>query len=122
MMPTETIGLVIEKMRKIESFAIGALAAGLCLPSASNQPIWPRRATITVAPGRVPLSISRLNASDIELQAGRGEPDRFRFCLGEGRGLRGGAELGGGLRGHGFFRLLLLLFGLSRSLAQNGRT
>src|SRR5258705_6955205 len=65
MMPTETIGLVIEKMRKMLSCAIGALAAGLCRPIASNQPIWPRRATITVAPGSVPLSISRLNASDI---------------------------------------------------------
>ncbi len=64
MMPTETIGLVMEKMRNRLSFAIGVAAAGLCLPSASNQPIWPRRATITVAPGRVPLSISRLNASD----------------------------------------------------------
>ena len=65
MMPTETIGLVIEKMRKMLSCAIGALAAGLCRPIASNQPIWPRRATITVAPGRVPLSTSRLKASDI---------------------------------------------------------
>ena len=47
------------------SCAIGAAAAGLCRPIASNQPIWPRRATITVAPGRVPLSTSRLKASDI---------------------------------------------------------
>jgi hypothetical protein len=38
MMPTDTIGLVIEKMRKIESCAIGAAPVGLCLPSASNQP------------------------------------------------------------------------------------
>src|SRR5450759_1416127 len=65
MMPTETIGLVIEKMRKRVLCAIGVAAVGLCLPSASNQPIWPRRATITVAPGRVPLSISRLKASDM---------------------------------------------------------
>jgi hypothetical protein len=65
MMPTETIGLVIEKMRNRVSCAIGAAAVGLCLPSASNQPIWPRRATMTVAPGRVPLSISRWKASDI---------------------------------------------------------
>jgi hypothetical protein len=65
MMPTETIGLVMEKMRKMELCAIGALAAGLWLPSASNQPIWPRRATSTVTPGMVPLSMSRLNASDI---------------------------------------------------------
>src|SRR6478609_5035575 len=64
MMPTETIGLVIEKMRKMLSCAIGVAAAGLCRPMASNQPIWPLRATITVAPGRVPLSTSRLKASD----------------------------------------------------------
>src|SRR6185312_11213407 len=31
---------------------------------ASNQPIWPLRATSTVAPGSVPLSTSRLNASE----------------------------------------------------------
>src|SRR6266850_3878848 len=65
MMPVETIGLVIEKMRKMVLCAIGAEEAGVCLPSASNQPIWPRRATITVMPGRVPFSISRLNASDM---------------------------------------------------------
>ncbi len=65
MMPTETIGFVIEKMRNRVLCAIGAEASGLCLPSASNQPIWPLRATITVAPGRVPLSISRLKASDM---------------------------------------------------------
>src|ERR1700761_6934578 len=65
MMPIETIGLVIEKMRNKVSCAIGAADVGLCLPSASNQPIWPRRATMTVAPGRVPLSISRLKMSDI---------------------------------------------------------
>jgi hypothetical protein len=35
--------LVIEKMRKIESRAIGTEAAGLCRPSASNQPTWPAR-------------------------------------------------------------------------------
>ena len=64
MMPTETIGLVMEKMRKMVSWAIGRLSAGLCRPIASNQPIWPLRATITVAPGRVPLSTSRLKVSD----------------------------------------------------------
>src|SRR5947209_4201985 len=53
-------------MRKMLSRAIGALAAGFWRPSASNQPICPRRATITVTPGVVPLSISRLNASDID--------------------------------------------------------
>ena len=47
------------------------------------------------------------------LQPGRREPERFRFGLGEGRGLRGGAWLGGGLRGHGLSRLLLLLGWLS---------
>ncbi|MGY3234099.1 hypothetical protein ACVMAJ_000989 [Bradyrhizobium sp. USDA 4448] len=71
-MPTETIGLVIEKSRKIESSAIAG-PAGLCLPSASNQPTWPWRATSTVTPGTVPLSISRLNAPDI---ASRRERDR----------------------------------------------
>src|SRR6202040_585665 len=34
------------------------------------------------------------------------EPKRFRFCLGERRGLRGGGVIGGGQRGHGFSRLL----------------
>src|SRR5436305_10467648 len=52
-------------MRKMLSRVIGALLAGSCRPSASNQPIWPRRATSTVTPGMVALSISRLNASDI---------------------------------------------------------
>jgi hypothetical protein len=65
MMPTETIGFVIEAMRKMVLCAIGPEAAGFCLPSASNQPIWPRRATIAVTPGMVPLSISRLKASDM---------------------------------------------------------
>jgi hypothetical protein len=65
MMPIETIGLVIEKMRNRLSCVIGADAAGFCRPIASNQPIWPRRATMTVAPGRVRLSTSRLKASDI---------------------------------------------------------
>ena len=65
MTTTETTGLVIEKMRKIVLFAIGIACDGLCLPSASNQPIWPRRATITVTPGNVPLSISRLKMSDM---------------------------------------------------------
>src|SRR5580698_2550443 len=51
-------------MRKMVSCAIGAGAAGLCWPTASNQAIWPRRATSMVAPGMVPLSTSRLNASD----------------------------------------------------------
>ena len=39
MMPTETIGLVIEKMRKMLSCAIGVAAAGLWRPIVSNQPI-----------------------------------------------------------------------------------
>ena len=93
MMPIETIGLVIEKMRKMVSCAIGAAAAGLCLPSASNQPIWPRRATIMVTPGMVPLSISRLNASDIRCNRTERQPERFRLGLGQGRGLRGGGGL-----------------------------
>src|SRR5713226_6959297 len=65
MMPVEAIGLVMEKIRKMVLCAIAEEDAGLCLPSASNQPIWPRRATITVMPGRVPFSISRLNAFDM---------------------------------------------------------
>src|SRR3954454_14192614 len=74
MMPTDTIGLVIEKMRKIESCAIGAAPVGLCLPSASNQPTLPCRATSTVTPGMVPLSISRLKASDMAWRRGRDSP------------------------------------------------
>ena len=35
------------------------------------------------------------------LQPNRGEPERFRFCLGQRRGLRRRGVLGGGLRGHG---------------------
>ena len=84
MMPTETIGLVIEKMRKMVSCAIGAAAAGLCLPSASNQPIWPRRATITVAPGMVPLSISRLKASDIRCRPDGDSPSDSGLACGSG--------------------------------------
>src|SRR3954451_21457376 len=82
MMPTETIGFVMEKMRKIVSFAIAALAAGPCLPSASTQPIWPRRATITVAPGRVPLSISRLKASDMACRRAAERPIDSGFVWG----------------------------------------
>ena len=84
MMPTETIGLVIEKMRKMVSCAIGAEAAGLCLPSASNQPIWPRRATIMVTPGMVPLSISRLNASDMRCSRTAESPIDSGFACGSG--------------------------------------
>src|SRR5947207_15802354 len=109
MMPTETIGFVIEKMRKIEFCAIGAEAAGSCLPKASNQPIWPRRATITVTPGMVPLSISRLNASDMRCNRTERQPQRFRLCLRQRRGLRGSRMPGGGLRVHGLSRLLLFL-------------
>ena len=84
MMPTETIGFVMEKIRKIELCAIGADAAGFCLPSASNQPIWPRRATITVAPGRVPLSISRLKASDNRCSRTGERPSASGFPCGSG--------------------------------------
>src|SRR5258708_34509708 len=93
MMPTETIGLVIEKIRKIVSFAIGVLASGLCRPIAPNQPIWPWRATITVAPGRVPLSTSRLKASDIRLSRAGDNPSESG--LGWGRG--GGCGADGGV-------------------------
>ena len=82
MMPTETIGLVIENTRNRLLCAIGAAAAGLCLPSASNQPIWPRRATITVTPGMVPLSISRLNASDMRCSRVDDSPSDSGFAKG----------------------------------------
>src|ERR1700681_4472156 len=84
MMPIETIGLVIEWIRKIVFWVIGVEAAGLCLPSASNQPIWPRRATITVTPGTVPLSISRLNASDIRCSRIDESPSDSGFAWGSG--------------------------------------
>ena len=104
MMPTETIGLVIEKMRKMLSCAIGAPAAGFCRPIASNQPIWPRRATITVAPGRVPLSTSRLKASDMRCRRTLESPMVSGLACGERRGLGGGCLPGGGLRVHGLSR------------------
>src|SRR6201746_2712546 len=64
--------------------AIGALSAGFCAPSASNQPIWPRRATITVTPGMVPLSISRLNASDIRASRVGDSPSDSGLASGSG--------------------------------------
>ena len=73
--------------------AIGAADAGLCRPSASNQPIWPRRATRTVTPGMVPLSISRLNASDIRCKRCGESPIDCGLPIGSGgvcRALRGG--------------------------------
>src|SRR5882724_6794030 len=84
MTPTETIGLVMEKMRKIVFSAIGAELAGFCFPSASNQAICPRRATITVAPGMVPLSISRLKASDMRCNRGCESPSTSGFAVGSG--------------------------------------
>src|SRR5581483_2456161 len=80
----ETIGLVMEKMRKIESCAMGRLSAGFCLPSASNQPIWPPLATMTVAPGMVPLSISRRNTSDIRCKRDGDSPSDSGFASGKG--------------------------------------
>src|SRR5580692_5655597 len=90
MMPTETIGLVMEKMRNRVLRAIGAGLAGFCRPSASNQPIWPRRATIMVTPGVVPLSISRLNASDIRCSRTGESPSDSGLASGKG-GVRGAA-------------------------------
>ncbi len=84
MMPIETIGFVIEKMRKIVSCAIGVQPAGFCLPSASNQPIWPRRATMMVTPGMVPLSISRLKASDMRCSRSCESPSDSGFAWGSG--------------------------------------
>src|ERR1700720_2628003 len=93
MTPTETIGFVIEKMRKIELCAIGAEAAGFCLPSASNQAIWPRRATITVTPGMVALSMSRLNASDMRCNRTDDSPSDSGFAWGSGGVCGGGVCL-----------------------------
>jgi len=84
MTPTETSGFVMEKMRKIVSRVIGAGFAGFCFPSASNQAIFPRRATMTVAPGMVPLSISRLKASDIRCSRGCESPSDSGFASGSG--------------------------------------
>ncbi len=119
MMPMETIGLVIEKMRKRVSCAIGVAAAGFCRPSASNQPIWPRRATMMITPGMVPLSISRLNASDIRCNRMEESPSDFGFGCGSG-GVRGAAMDLGRFAGSWSLPLLLLLGGCrSASLAQN---
>src|SRR5467141_3879524 len=84
MMPIETIGFGIEKMRKIVSCPIGGVLAGFCLPSASNQPIWPRRATIMVTPGVVPLAMSRLKASDIRCSRRCESPSDSGFAWGSG--------------------------------------
>src|SRR5436190_12288730 len=51
MAATETIGLVIEAMRKIASVFIGALASLSRKPKASNIAILPLRAISTTAPG-----------------------------------------------------------------------
>src|SRR4029077_17395612 len=74
MTPTDTTGFVMEKMRKMVSCVIAAAWEGLCFPSASNTPLWPRRATMIVAPGMVPLSISRRNTSDMRCSAGAKSP------------------------------------------------
>jgi hypothetical protein len=84
MMPMETIGLVIEKMRNRVSCAIGAVPSGLCRPSASNQPIWPRRETIMVTPGVVPLSMSRWKASDMRCNRMDESPSDSGLAWGSG--------------------------------------
>src|ERR1700761_9282545 len=121
MMPTETIGLVIEKIRNSVSRAIGAESPGPCLPSASNQPIWPRRATITVAPGRVPLSISRGNASDMRCSRTGDNPIDCGLASGKG-GVCGAAVLGAELAAVCAFMvspfLLLLLVARMKSGAE----
>src|SRR5258707_9591121 len=106
MMPTETIGLVIEKMGNRLSLAIGAGPCGLCRRIASNQPIWPLRATRTVAPGRVPLSTSRLKASDRSCSRAGDNPSDSGLAW--GRGGVCGAEVGFGA-GCAFIFLLPLL-------------
>src|ERR1051326_2410754 len=45
-------------MRKIESFVIGALVCGSCMPTTSSHAILPWRATSTIAPGITPLATS----------------------------------------------------------------
>ena len=57
----------------------------------------------------VDLALERIRHA---LQPGRGQTQRFRFGLGQGRGLRDGGGLGGGLRGHDF-PILILLSGLA---------
>src|SRR5258708_6689099 len=124
MTPIETIGFVIEKIRKIESCAIGALLRGSCLPSASNQPIWPRRATMMVTPGMVPLSMSRLNASDMRCSRTDDSPSDSGLAWGSGGVFGAGACLAAGCAFMVppfalFVCCLVLLVGFQRSLAQN---
>ena len=70
---------------------IGAVVDGFCWPSASNQPIWPRRATMMVTPGMVPLSISRLNASEARCNRIGDSPSDSGLAWGNG-GVRGAAR------------------------------
>src|SRR5581483_2967288 len=84
MMPTETIGLVIEKMRNTLSGRIGASDTGPWRPRQSKCATLPLRPTITTAPGRVPLSISRLNASDSAFSRADEKPRLSGFAFGSG--------------------------------------
>ena len=97
-------------------------AAGLCLPSASNQPIWPRRGHHHGHAGDGPLVDVALERIRHPLQSDRREAEQFRFGLGSGGVCGAAACLAAVCGGHGLSRLLLLLSGwvVGRSLAQNG--
>src|SRR5438045_9600968 len=99
MIPIDTIGFVIEKMRKMLLSAIGADAVGLCRPSASNQPIWPRRATMTGTPGLVPLAMTRLTASDIRCSRIGESPGHSGLAWGSGGGCGTVVRLAAGCEG-----------------------
>src|SRR5262249_22684353 len=64
--------------------SVGVDESGPCRPMASNQPIWPRLATMTVAPGRVPLSTSRLKVSDIRCSRAGDSASDSGFARGKG--------------------------------------
>src|SRR5260370_3139641 len=120
----ETIGFVIEKIRKIESCASGPLPRGSFLGSAPTEPIWPRRAAMMVTPGMVPLSMSRLNASDMRCSRTDDSPSDSGLAWGSGGVFGAGACLAAGCAFMVppfalFVCCLVLLVGFQRSLAQN---
>ena len=102
MMPTETIGLVIEKMRKMVSWAIGRLSAGLC------RPMRVEPADLALARDHhgdagqgslVDLALERVRQL---LQSGRRQPDASPAWPAGSGGVCGlAACFGGGLRVHG---------------------
>ncbi len=82
MIATETIGLVIEKIRNTESGRIFASDAGPCRPIASKCATLPLRPTITTAPGNVPLSTSRASTSDSVFNRADEKPRLSGFAFG----------------------------------------